>query len=90
MTKEKGSFEENLNALEHIVNQLEKGDLSLDEALVQFEQGVKLAKESQKQLKNAEQKIKVLLSNDELSDFEGEASITTQSKSINFDDDVPY
>lgn len=66
---QKNSFEENLQALESIVTQLETGDLSLDTALAQFEQGIKLAKESQKQLKNAEQKIKILLSDDELGDF---------------------
>lgn len=66
---QKNSFEENIQALESIVTQLETGDLSLDTALAQFEQGIKLAKESQKQLKNAEQKIKILLSDDELGDF---------------------
>lgn len=65
MSNKKNSFEENLNSLELIVNQLETGDLSLDDALVKFEQGIKLAKQSQKQLKNAEQKIKILLTEDE-------------------------
>lgn len=69
MSKQKNSFEENLKSLELIVNKLETGDLALEDALAQFEKGIKLAKESQKQLKNAEQKIKILLSEDEMDEM---------------------
>ncbi len=66
------SFEETLKELEVIVNRLENGDLPLDEALNEFEQGVRLAREGQLQLQNAEQRIQILLSESsdaELSDF---------------------
>ncbi|MFQ1017804.1 exodeoxyribonuclease VII small subunit [Gilliamella sp. BG7] len=66
------SFEETLKQLETIVTQLENGDLPLDEALNEFEKGIKLAKTGQKQLQQAEQRIQILLSENsdaELSEF---------------------
>lgn len=56
------SFEHSLSALEHVVSQLEKGELSLEDALKQFEQGVVLARKCQETLKLAEQKITFLQS----------------------------
>lgn len=53
-------FESKISDLEAIVKTMEKGDLSLEEALSQFEKGVKLAKECQKALSEAEQKVRVL------------------------------
>ncbi|WWP00374.1 MAG: exodeoxyribonuclease VII small subunit [Candidatus Dasytiphilus stammeri] len=58
------SFELSLKNLEEIVNSLEKGDLPLEEALKAFEQGVQLAKLSQKKLQQAEQRVQILMSND--------------------------
>lgn len=55
-------FEDTLKQLETIVTKLEQSDLPLDEALTQFENGVKLAKAGQKQLQQAEQRIQILLS----------------------------
>ena len=63
MGKTKVSFEENLRELENIVQKLESGDVSLDEMLELFEQGVSRTKECNEQLKNAEQKISILLKN---------------------------
>lgn len=70
----KQSFEDKLEKLETLVTQLESGDLSLDASLKQFEAGVKLARECQTALKNAEQKVSVLLGEEgELAPFdEGE------------------
>ncbi len=58
--KEK-SFEENLNKLEDIVNNLEGGELKLDESLSMFEQGINLAKSCQKTLDEAERKVQILI-----------------------------
>ncbi len=58
-------FEKKLNRLEEIVTKMETGDLSLDESLKMFEEGVKLSRECNSQLVEAEQKVKVLLSVDE-------------------------
>lgn len=53
-------FEQSINTLETIVLQLEKGELSLEEALKQFEQGINLARQCQDILVQAEQKIEAL------------------------------
>ena len=62
-TKEKsvGVLESSLEKLEKLVEQLESGDLSLEESLKHFEQGVKLTQECQATLKAAEQKVEILL-----------------------------
>ena len=62
MAKEK-TFEEQIGELEEIVKKLENGDVSLDESLSLFEQGIKLTKGCQKMLDTAEKKVKVLMSN---------------------------
>lgn len=62
-TKKNISFEENLKELEDIVKKLEGGDVSLDEMLNLFEQGIARTKECNKQLKEAEQKISILVKN---------------------------
>ena len=54
-------FEDSLKGLEEIVEQLEQGDISLEESLKSFEQGVKLTRTCQKALLEAEQKVQILL-----------------------------
>jgi len=54
------SFEQSLTDLETLVNKMETGDLSLDESLGAFEEGVKLTRECQKMLDEAEQKVQIL------------------------------
>ena len=58
------SIESRLTELEAIVEELESGDLELDQALKKFEQGVKLSRECQKTLEDAELKIKILMDNE--------------------------
>lgn len=55
------SFEESLVELEGIVDKLEKGQLSLDESLMLFEKGIKLVRECNDKLKNAQQKVEQLI-----------------------------
>lgn len=55
------SFEESLDALETIVERLESGDLSLEEALQAFEKGIALTRQSQQALNQAQVRINVLL-----------------------------
>jgi exodeoxyribonuclease VII small subunit len=57
----KNTFEDDLSALENIVEQLESGDLSLDDAMKAFEAGVKLTNQCQKTLADAQQKVQVLV-----------------------------
>ncbi len=59
--KATNAFESDLASLEQLVEQLEKGDLSLEESLESFEQGVKLTRQCQSALKDAEQKVTQLL-----------------------------
>jgi exodeoxyribonuclease VII small subunit len=54
-------FEDAMARLETIVAELEKGDLSLDESLKIFEEGVKLSKTCLKMLDDAERKVEVLI-----------------------------
>ncbi|MCL1141641.1 exodeoxyribonuclease VII small subunit [Shewanella gaetbuli] len=55
------SFEESLNELETIVTNLEQGEVSLDDALKQFERGIKLVRQSQSKLEQAQQKVSILM-----------------------------
>jgi exodeoxyribonuclease VII small subunit len=57
-------FEKSLKQLESLVDKLEKGDLSLEDSLKNFEQGVKLTRECRQALQTAEQKISVLSKED--------------------------
>ncbi|MCB2381655.1 exodeoxyribonuclease VII small subunit [Shewanella sp. SR1] len=59
------SFEESLGELERIVADLEQGDISLDDALKQFERGINLVRNSQAKLEQAQQKAAILLKQDE-------------------------
>ncbi len=58
-------FEEKLNRLEEIVQKMEKGELSLEESLKFFEEGVKLSRDCHGQLTQAELQVKKLVSVDE-------------------------
>jgi exodeoxyribonuclease VII small subunit len=64
-TPEKGkpepSFEQGLERLEQIVQELEKGDLALERALELFEEGMKLSAACRKKLEEAENRVEVLL-----------------------------
>jgi len=60
MTAEK-SFESALGELERIVQSLEAGDLPLEKSLALFEQGVRLSRECQRRLDDAERKVEILL-----------------------------
>jgi exodeoxyribonuclease VII small subunit len=57
------TFEKDLESLESIVGALEEGGLSLDDALKQFESGIKLARRCEKALSEAEKKIEILTQN---------------------------
>lgn len=57
-------FEKKLTRLEDIVTKMESGDMTLEDSLKFFEEGVKLSRECNQQLSQAEQKVKMLLSID--------------------------
>ena len=66
-------LEKSLAQLEELVEELESGDLPLEKAMKKFEQGVKLTRNCQAALKDAEQKVEILLESaggeDELEEF---------------------
>ncbi|PCJ12761.1 MAG: exodeoxyribonuclease VII small subunit [Gammaproteobacteria bacterium] len=55
------SFEDSLENLETIVDQMELGELTLEESLKAFEQGIKLTRECQNALQQAEQRVQMLV-----------------------------
>ncbi len=57
----KDRFEESLNKLENIVSKLEKGDISLEESLKLFEEGVRLSRLCNEKLNEAEMRVEILL-----------------------------
>ena len=68
--KEK-TFEESLNALEEIVQRLERGDVPLEEALAAFQEGMSLSKQCQDTLEKAEKTLtKMMTENNEEIVFE--------------------
>lgn len=58
---EQKTFEESLNELEKIASKLENGELGLDEAIKEFEKGMKLSKECSEKLDEAEKQINILV-----------------------------
>ena len=61
---EENNFEKSMENLENIVTELEKGDLNLDESISKFEEGIKISKQCNKILEDAEKKIIILLEKD--------------------------
>lgn len=69
------TFEQNLQELEAIVSQLERGDVPLEQALSQFQNGVQIAGKLDKTLKNAEAAVaKVMTEDGELKTFDADKS----------------
>ena len=61
--KDTVNFETSLKKLEKIIEKLEDGEISLEDSVKSFEEGIGLVKECQKQLSQAELKVKKLLDN---------------------------
>lgn len=71
------NLETSLTEINTLIEKMEKGDLSLEQSLEHFERGIKLIKNAQKILSDAEQKVQILLQNkdaqDVLQNFENDA-----------------
>ena len=75
-SKKQPDFETALGELETLVEQMEQGDLSLEESLKLFERGVTLTRDCQKALDEAQQKVQILLEKSEQAqaeEFENDA-----------------
>ncbi len=88
------NFESSLAALEKIVRELERGELPLEKSLELFERGVKLSRECQERLQEAERRIEVLLQRDDghgrggvLGALEGEGFKPLAGDEMEADDD---
>lgn len=66
MAKKKDSYESKMNRLEEVVSLMESSELTLDESLERYEEGIKLYKELYKLLQEAEGKIKLLTDDGEV------------------------
>ena len=64
-SEQQNSFEESYKQLESIVERMERGEQSLEDSLKDFEQGVALMKLCHERLKAAEQKVEMLVKNNE-------------------------
>jgi len=62
-------FEKALNELESLVETMEEGDMSLEDSLKQFERGVELTRQCQTALRDAEQKVQILIDKSEQADL---------------------
>ena len=78
------TFEASLEALEQIVRELEQGDLPLEKSLELFEQGIRLSRECQERLSQAERRIEVLLRDNQgrpvVAPFEDSHAISRESE----------
>jgi exodeoxyribonuclease VII small subunit len=63
-------FEQSMQALESLVDQLEQGDLTLEESLAAFERGIKLTRACQQALNAAEQRVRILTERSETAEPE--------------------
>lgn len=79
------SFEATVDELDTLVEQLENGDLALDDALKKFERGIALARAGQQKLTEAEQKVSILLAKDDDATFK-----TLLSRQNNFKSEYPH
>ena len=71
MAKTEAKFEEKLTESEKIINELENGEIDLDESINKYMMAMKLVKECDEKLKNIEEQVnKMVLENGEVKDFE--------------------
>jgi len=82
------TFESSLEELERIVRELEQGELPLEKSLELFEQGVKLSRECQDRLNQAERRIEVLMRDNQgrptVKPFEPETDLNAASAEEDF------
>ena len=83
------SFEESLATLENLVAQMDNGELSLEQSLEAFEQGIKLVRQCQQQLHSAEQKVQQLIGDENHLQLEAFDQVNPHA-ATEFKDDLPF
>lgn len=76
------NFEDNMKELEQIVQEMESGDLSLASALAKFERGVQLSRQAQATLADAEQKVKILMRDEDGTEVLAAFDVSGASRSL--------
>lgn len=75
MAEKEQKFEEKMQELEKIINELENGNIDLEDSIDKYMKAMKLAKDCDEKLKNIEKHVnKIVLENGTLNDFESELS----------------
>ena len=75
MAEKEQKFEEKMQELEKIINELENGNIDLEDSIDKYMKAMKLAKDCDEKLKNIEEHVnKIVLENGTLNDFESELS----------------
>ena len=76
------NFEENLEKLEKLSENIKQSDISLEDALKNFEEGIKLAKTLEKELDKMEGKIQILMNGEETKDGKVELGLFDETTEI--------
>lgn len=74
------NFEEKLKRLEELSASIKKSDISLEDALKDFEEGIKLAKSMEKSLDEMESKIQILMNNPDISEEDEKSAQVKKQK----------
>jgi exodeoxyribonuclease VII small subunit len=80
------NFESAIQELENLVEQMEQGDITLEQSLENFERGIELTRACQKALQEAEQKVQILTQKqgeETVEDFSGQPNQTEPSAEAN-------
>lgn len=71
MDKNEKKFEEKINDLENLINELENGNVDLEDSIEKYVEAMNLAKECDQKLKNIEERVsKIISENGEINDFD--------------------
>ena len=76
------TFEENLNKLEQLTSDIKRSDISLEDALKDFEEGIKLAAGMEKQLDEIEGKVQILMNEPNPMNQENQPEFDTFSEQV--------
>ncbi len=70
--QEKFNFENSMRELNTLVEEMEQGNLGIEESLQKFEKGISLIRKCQSALKETEQKVQILTAKDQLEPYESQ------------------
>ncbi len=80
MKEEQLNFEQLLSKVQEIARELERGDLSLEEALKKFEQGSRLLHLARKRLNEAKKRLQVLMEDGDMQELDPDEFLSSEKK----------